>query len=179
MELRPFPGAAAVLLPLVATGGLLGEEVGLVEVWVFISWRGEGKWIKKKHKSAKDNDQKTNGTEWFHKKTFWFTYNLDLILGVFVIVANLEMQLHPWDLTSDFAHILLEYLKPDLFSLGQSMTGPISLLWEKGCDKTRKLLQSCSDGCWGVNSSTRTGQHKEQKAALQAFLYPCLALARV
>lgn len=50
---------------------------------------------KKKNKSAKDNDQKTNGTEWFHKKTFWFTYNLDLILGVFVIVANVEMQLHP------------------------------------------------------------------------------------
>lgn len=42
-----------------------------------------------------------------------FTYNLDLILGVFVIV-----------LMSDFPHILLEYLKPDLFSLGQTVTGP-------------------------------------------------------
>lgn len=28
------------------------------------------------------------------KKPFGFTYNLDLILGVFVIVAILEMQLH-------------------------------------------------------------------------------------
>lgn len=61
MELEPFPEGEFVWLPPVTGDGLLGEEVGLIAVGVFVTGR-KGK-RDKKIKSSNDNEHKRGMSE--------------------------------------------------------------------------------------------------------------------